>query len=99
MSKKAFEKIATGLADAIGFAEGSVDPSGFHVHVPAYVDVKAIRERLKLSQAAFAARYGFSIGRIRDWEQNRSPIDTPSRLLLIIIDKEPEAIERALRAA
>jgi putative transcriptional regulator len=99
MSKKAFEKIATGLTDAIGFAEGSVDPSAFHVHVPAYVDVKAIRERLKLSQAAFAARYGFSIGRIRDWEQNRSPIDTPSRLLLIIIDKEPDAIERALRAA
>jgi putative transcriptional regulator len=99
MSKKAFEKIAAGLSDAIEFAEGSVDPSDFRVHVPAQVDVRAIREKLKLSQAAFAARYGFSIGRIRDWEQNRSPIDTPSRLLLIVIDKEPDAIERALRAA
>jgi hypothetical protein len=34
VSKKAFEKIAAGLSDAIGFAEGSVDPSDFRVHVP-----------------------------------------------------------------
>jgi transcriptional regulator with XRE-family HTH domain len=52
--------------------------------------------KLGLSQAAFAERYGFSIGRIRDWEQGRSNIDTPSRILLTVIDKEPDAIERAL---
>lgn len=51
-------------------------------------------------QAAFGIlRVGFSIGRIRDWEQGRSAVDAPSRLLLTIIEKEPEAIERALSAA
>ena len=99
MSKRAFDKIAAGLSDAIGYVEGSADASRFRVHVPAHVDVKAIRNKLKLSQEAFAARYGFSVGRIRDWEQNRSSIDTPSRILLLVIDKEPEAIDRALAAA
>jgi putative transcriptional regulator len=99
MSKRAFDKIAAGLSEAIAYVEGTADPSEFRAHVPAHVDVKAIRSKLKLSQAAFAARYGFSVGRIRDWEQNRSPIDMPSRILLLVIDKEPEAIDRALAAA
>lgn len=98
MGKRAFDKIAAGLSDAIRYAEGA-EVSDFHVHVPTQVDVKAIRTKLKLSQAAFASRYGFSVGRVRDWEQKRSPIDTSSRILLIVIDKEPEAIERALKAA
>ena len=99
MSKRAFDKIATGLSEAIAYVEGSANLSEFRIHIPAHIDVKAIRGKLKLSQAAFAARYGFSVGRIRDWEQNRSPIDTPSRILLLVIDKEPEAIDRALAAA
>ncbi|MEN3794866.1 transcriptional regulator [Fulvimarina sp. MAC3] len=95
----AFEKIAAGLTDAINFAEGNADLANYVVHVPASVDVKAIRKRSRLSQEAFAARYGFTIGRLRDWEQNRSTPDTPSRLLLTVIDKEPEAIERATAEA
>ena len=47
MSKRAFEKIAAGLSDAIGFAEASADPSDFHVHVPPQVDVKAIRGKVR----------------------------------------------------
>ena len=70
----------------------------FNLHIPASVDVKAIRKRRKMSQEAFAAKYGFARGRIRDWEQNRSTPDMPSRLLLKIIENEPEAVERAVAA-
>ena len=44
---------------------------GFIVHVPEVVDVKAIRQRLGLSQEAFALRFGFSPASVRDWEQHR----------------------------
>ena len=94
----AFEKIAAGLEDAIGFAEGTANRDTFNLHIPASVDVKAIRKRRKMSQEAFAAKYGFTRGRIRDWEQNRSTPDMPSRLLLKIIENEPEAVERAVAA-
>jgi putative transcriptional regulator len=48
-----------------------------------------------LSQTAFTTRYGFSTGRVRDWEQGRSNISAPSRILSTVIDKEPDAVERS----
>ncbi len=96
---KAGSRILQGAREALAFASGEADVSEYRIHVPATVNVRAIRKKLGLSQPAFAARYGFSIGRVRDWEQGRSNVDTPSRILLTVIDKEPEAIERALSAA
>ena len=39
------------------------------VEDPKSVDLKALRQRLGLSQAKFARRYGFAVGSIRNWEQ------------------------------
>lgn len=94
MSKSAFEQIAAGMNDAIAYANGQTD--GSETHIPQEVDLKAIRQRLKLSQPAFAKRFGFSVGRIRDWEQRRTPMDSSSRVLLTVIEREPEAVQRAL---
>ena len=66
------------------------------MQVPATVDVKAIRKRLGLTQVAFAQRYGFELSSIRNWEQGRRQPEGPARLLLLVIDKEPEAVHRAL---
>lgn len=92
-------RILQGAREAMAYVKGEADLSSYGVHVPETVDVRAIRAKLGLSQADFAARYGFSIGRIRDWEQGRSPVDMPSRILLLVIANEPEAIDRALAAA
>lgn len=96
---KAGSRILQGAREALTYVNGEADAGDFRIHVPAKVDVRAIRRRLGLSQEAFAARYGLSVARVRDWEQGRSNMDTPSRILLTVIDKEPEAIERALSAA
>ena len=96
---KAGSRILQGAREALAYAKGEAQPEQYRIHVPAMIDVRAIRKKLGLSQAAFAARYGFSVGRVRDWEQGRSNIDTPSRILLMVIDKEPEAVERALSSA
>ncbi|MCQ8240090.1 NadS family protein [Rhizosaccharibacter radicis] len=66
---------------------------------PADVDVKAIRARRGLSQVAFARRYGFSPDAVRDWEQGRRRPEQAARTLLLVIDKEPEAVERVLAVA
>lgn len=96
---KAGSRILQGAREALAFAKGEAHEADFAVHAPPSVDVRALRAKLGLTQAAFAARYGFSVGRVRDWEQGRSPIDTPSRILLTVLDKEPEAVQRALNAA
>jgi putative transcriptional regulator len=59
-------------------------------------DVVAIRKRLGLTQDAFAARFGFSHGAVRDWEQQRRQPEASARVLLTVIDREPEAVRRAL---
>lgn len=63
---------------------------------PARVDVRAIREKLHLSQTAFAARFGFTAASVRQWEQGRRQPHGPARVLLTIIDREPMAVQRAL---
>ena len=65
-------------------------------HVPENVDVKAIRARLGLSQSRFALRFGFTPAAVRNWEQARRQPDAAARALLTVIDREPNAVERAL---
>lgn len=94
MSKGAFDKIAAGMQAAIDYVDGARD--GYEVHIPEEVDLKAIRKSLGLSQGKFAQTFGFSPGRIKDWEQKRYAIDASSRVLLTVIEREPEAVIRAL---
>jgi putative transcriptional regulator len=58
--------------------------------------VRAIRERLGLSQAEFARRFGFSVETLRNYEQGHRRPRGPARLLLEVIAAEPEAVERTL---
>jgi putative transcriptional regulator len=66
---------------------------------PAKVDVRAVREKLHLSQSEFAARFGFTAAAVRQWEQGRRQPHGPARVLLTIIDREPKAVRRALETA
>jgi putative transcriptional regulator len=67
-----------------------------HMHVPADVDVRAIRRSLGLSQDAFASEFSFSITQIRDWEQGRSrPLDA-NRAYLLLIDMHPDIVRKML---
>jgi putative transcriptional regulator len=99
MSKKAFNKIADGLKDAIAIAKGEADPASYRVHVPESIDVKALRTKMKLTQEEFALRFCLSVARVRDWEQGRSSPDGAVRAYLKVIEREPKAVARALSAA
>jgi putative transcriptional regulator len=73
-----------------------VDEGSVVAFPPAKVDVRAIREKLKLSQSEFAARFGFTAAAVRQWEQGRRYPHGPARVLLTIIAREPGAVRRAL---
>ena len=63
------------------------------------VDVRALRARLGMTQEQFARTFRLPLGTLRDWEQGRSEPDAPARAYLRVIEREPEAVERALLAA
>lgn len=96
MSKRAFNKIMQGIEEARAYLDGTADKSRYRVHVPEKVDVRKIRTRLGLTQETFAATYGFALSAVRDWEQGRRRPERSARILLKIVEKEPEAITRAL---
>jgi putative transcriptional regulator len=91
------KRLIAAAKEARKIARGEADPRTYRVHVPADVDVQMIRRKLHLSQSEFASRFGISPGTLRDWEQHRKRPEGPARVLLMVIDREPEAVRRALR--
>jgi putative transcriptional regulator len=96
---RAGDSIRKGLDEAVTYAKGRALKKGYRVHVPAHVDVKAIRSKLGMTQQAFAARFGFSINTLRHWEQGKREPEGPTRAYLIVIDRAPHAVQKALRIA
>lgn len=95
MTKTAFDKISAGIADALAFADG--DTSRARIAAP--LDVRAIRAATKKTQAQFADSYRLPVGTVRDWEQNRRQPDAPARVLLTMIQADPETVERIIERA
>jgi putative transcriptional regulator len=90
------QRIIDGLNEALAIVEGRADPKTYRVHVPVDVDVEKIRKKLKLTQAQFAFRYGFSVGAIRDWEQKRKQPEASARMFLKVIEKRPDVVAEVL---
>ena len=95
---KAGERILESARRVRAFARGE-DAGEFVVHVPEEVDVRAIRRRLDLTREEFASRFGFAKDAVKDWEQGRRRPERSARILLKVIEHDPAAVERALRAA
>jgi putative transcriptional regulator len=58
--------------------------------------IKALRQRLGMTQAEFAEAYSLPITTLRDWEQQRSRPDAPACALLLAIERDPEIMRRLL---
>jgi putative transcriptional regulator len=95
--KTQFEQMMDGLNDVEAFLAGKQE--GFKAHVPQDVDVKAIRNRLGMTQAKFSDTFGFSLYAIKHWEGGRRTPEAPARTLLTVIDKNPAAVLTALNPA
>jgi putative transcriptional regulator len=97
MSKKAFDKIAAGLDEALEIARGNARPA--RLYVPAEISVREIRKKLNLSQDHFAAEFGFTINQIRDWEQGRTRPLGGLRAYLMLIRSDPKLVSQLLRSS
>lgn len=85
-----------GLKEAAAHARGEIELPVRYYDVTPPVDVKAIRTKLKLSQAEFAARFKLNVRTLQDWESNGTQPPSAVRAYLIVIENDPEAVVRAL---
>jgi putative transcriptional regulator len=93
------KRLIASAKEMVAHARGELELEEYEVRVPPQVDVIAIRKRLALSQAEFASRFGFSTRAAQDWEQGRRKPESAARAYLLVIAREPKAVDRALRGA
>jgi putative transcriptional regulator len=51
-----------------------------------------------MTQAEFARSFGFGLDAVQNWEQGRRRPEGAARAFLKVIDREPDAVRRALAA-
>jgi len=93
------KRLIQSAKEARKIVRGEADAKSYKMHIPAEIDVRAVRVRLKMTQEEFAVRYGLTLARVRDWEQGRSSPDSAARAYLTVIEREPKAVARALAEA
>ena len=84
------QKILDGIKEIKDFRNGQKELKTRTLKEPS--PPKLIREKLKLSQAAFASLLGVSARTIQDWEQGRRQPQGPAKSLLRIAEKRPEIL-------
>src|SRR5882672_11346185 len=80
-------RIIEGLEQAIAWTRGEATGARVTLVKVPDVDVREVRQRMGLSQAQFATKFGFPLATLRNWEQSRARPDTPTRVLLAVIAK------------
>lgn len=83
-----FEGIKAGLEDAIA--------GRYKVYEEEPIDLKALRQRMKMTQEEFAQRFGIPLASLRNWEQEHRLPTGPARSYLKVIERNPKAVLQAL---
>jgi putative transcriptional regulator len=88
------QRMIASAKQALAFAKG--ESNAGVVHIPHEIDTARIRRKINLSQSRFAAYIGVSVRTIQEWEQGRVVPSGAARAFLTVIDREPDAVRRAL---
>lgn len=89
-----FNSIKQGLSEAVAYSEGKCPTAVIHEFSP--LDVKKVRTKMGMSQTEFASAFGISVSTLRHWERGDRAPQGPALVLLNVVEKEPQAVLRAL---
>lgn len=94
MATKFGDDLIKSLKQAVAHVEGKSKAAQTHVvQVP---NVRSLRERLQMSQQAFATTYRIPLATLKGWEQGRRQPDATAAAYLSVIEKLPLEAEAAL---
>jgi putative transcriptional regulator len=104
MEDKMAKRLIRSLQEAIEYAKGN-KTQGYEtkikvsepVEIPDMIDVQSLRTCLHMTQAEFAARFGFNLNTLRNWEHGRRHPDKAVLAYLCVISKNPQLVENSLR--
>ena len=94
MKKNDFDDLLASVKEAGQIKKGDAAPSRRFEF--SSMNIKKVRRSLNVSQNVFSRMIGVSINTLQNWEQGRREPDGPARALLIVAEKNPEAVYTAL---
>ena len=89
-------EVESALDEVLAHVRGKTPLPCRFVDDPSGERIVALRKRMKLSRQRFADRFGLDVRAVQEWEQGRRVPDRAARVLLVVIDRDPEAVVRAL---
>ena len=90
MDEKMFDELLDSVREAGQILRGEQTASRtFSMTSP---DVRSIREQVGLPQSRFATLLGVSVDTIRNWERGRRAPTGPARILLSLLEKNPDRV-------
>ncbi|MGX2974506.1 helix-turn-helix domain-containing protein [Ursidibacter arcticus] len=98
-NRNLFEELKQGFEEIQMYKQGKITLKTETISKPELVsitaeEVKAIRERLNLSQAVFARKLRTSVRTYQGWEQGKTKPNPQATLLLKMVEQSPQVFER-----
>ena len=90
------DALLEGLREAAAWKRGEVALETVNVDPMPAERVRAIRRKVAKSARDFERRFGIPAATLSNWEQGRRTPDPAARVLLRVIEKDPEAVLRVL---
>ena len=94
MNDELFDELLQSVREMGAIARDEIEPA--RVTELATPNVKEVREKMGFSQEEFARALRVSVGTIRNWEQNRRQPTGPARVLLTIVQQQPDVLKLIL---
>ncbi len=94
---KAGKQIIKGAQDALAMVQGKTS-GRVHTIRSADIDVREIREHLNMTQTAFSEAFGIPVPTLKKWEARKRVPEGPAKAYLMVIDKNPAAVKKALQS-
>jgi len=95
---KAGKEIITGAQEALAYLKGDKTKGRAYKVRARNIDVKAIREKLDMTQEVFSETFAIPVSTLKKWETNNRVPEGPAKAYLMVIDKSPRAVKKALRS-
>jgi putative transcriptional regulator len=84
-----------GLTEALAWKRGELALETVNIDPMPVERIRAIRRKVAKSAKEFERRFGIPAATVNNWEQGRRSPDPAGRLLLKVIEQDPEMVEKA----
>jgi len=87
--RKAGKEIITGAEQGLAYLKGDKTKGRAYKVRARDIDVKAIRQKLDMTQEVFSETFAIPVSTLKRWETNNRVPEGPTKAYLTVIDKTP----------